>query len=456
MISNIVDNSVFKYFEEICKIPRGSGNEKAMQNYLVNFATKNNLPYFKDDFNNVIIFKKTCDKEPIILQAHTDMVCVKSPKSKVDFMVDPIQIVKKGNFLTAKETSLGADDGIGVALILDILSSDIPVNIEAVFTSSEETTMEGAYKIDVKKLKSKKMICLDGFEGNTVMTSSASFTDFYIWFESEKVFIEENIKNKTYLISLSGLEGGHSGFDIDKNRGSSHKLLTQLLLKIPSLKINRLYGGHNYNVIPSKTECVFTTDIDEKELKNIIKYFYAQNKKIYKNLKIKCSRQLNQNLIIKNGQEILNFIKDFNHGVFCKQNNYVVASQNLSEICAEKGYFKVGLRSSSKQKEEEMLKNLKELCKKYKFQCKIEDTQPAFNTFENSKLLSDLIKYGDSPKEVKMHIAVECGIFQERVKKLDVVIVSPTITDAHSVNEKLDIDSTNQTSNWLKNYLKNY
>ena len=112
----------------------------------------------KNKYNNVIIFKKTKNTEPIILQAHTDMVCVKKTKSNIDFKKDPITLAKKGNFLKAKETSLGADDGIGVALILDILDSDIPCNIEAVFTSEEETTMQGSYKIDVKKLKSKQMI----------------------------------------------------------------------------------------------------------------------------------------------------------------------------------------------------------------------------------------------------------------------------------------------------------
>ena len=119
-MNNIVKNSVFKFFEEISKIPRNSGDEKSMQNYLVNFAISRNLPFYTDEFNNVIIFKKTANVEPIILQAHTDMVCVKSPKSSVDFKKDPITLIKKGNFLKAKETSLGADDGIGVALILDI------------------------------------------------------------------------------------------------------------------------------------------------------------------------------------------------------------------------------------------------------------------------------------------------------------------------------------------------
>ena len=455
-MNNIVKNSVFKFFEEISKIPRNSGDEKSMQNYLVNFAISRNLPFYTDEFNNVIIFKKTANVEPIILQAHTDMVCVKSPKSSVDFKKDPITLIKKGNFLKAKETSLGADDGIGVALILDILDSDIPCNIEAVFTSEEETTMQGAYKIDVKKLKSKQMICLDGFDGNTILTSSASFVDFYVTFNTDRFMVENTNQTKTYLLSISGLEGGHSGFDIDKDRGSSHKLLVQLLTKIDDAKLVKFYGGHNYNVIPSRSECVFTTNLPEKDLKKIIKYFYITNKKTYKNLKIKCSRQLNQTIVSKNSQNFINFVKDFKQGVqFKDENGYIVASQNLSEVNLEKGFMKIGLRSSDKKKEEHLVKNLKILCEKYAFVGKVLDSQPAFNTQENSNLLKKLIQTGNNPKQTKMHIAVECGIFQERIKNLDVVIISPTITDAHSVNETLDIQSTIDTSNWLKNFLKN-
>ncbi|MBQ9793021.1 MAG: M20/M25/M40 family metallo-hydrolase [Clostridia bacterium] len=455
MKNNILENSIFKYFKEISNIPRGSGNEKGMQEYLVNFAKQRNLPYYADKFNNVIIYKKTSDTKPIILQAHTDMVCVKSAKSKIDFSIDPIELKQKGDLLMAKETSLGADDGIGVAIILDILNSNIPVNIEAVFTSEEETTMNGAYKIDTKKLKAKQMICLDGFEGNTIITSSASFTDFLVKFNNEKLLIDSTNLN-TYKLVIGGLEGGHSGFDIDKNRGSSHKLMAGLLTKIEDVKINSFVGGHNYNVIPSKTECVFTTLKTEKDLKAIIKQFYSLIKKQYKNLKIEYSKQLKNSIVLKNSEQFLNFILSYPHGVFFKDNNnQVVASQNLSEINTENGFIKIGLRSSDKNKDKEMLKRLKVLCENYSFEGKIIDTQPAFNTFENSEMLENLIKTGENPKIVKMHIAVECGIFQDRVKNLDVAIISPTIKNAHSIQETLDIPSTIQTSNWLKNFLKN-
>ena len=456
-MKNILENSVFKFFEQICSIPRSSGNPKGIQQYLIDFAKQRNLPYFADNYGNVIINKKTSNYEPIILQAHTDMVCVKSAKSNIDFDKEGINVVKKGNFLTAKNTSLGADNGIGMALILDVLDSNIPCNIQAVFTADEETTMQGAYNLDIKKINAKKMICLDGFNSNTIITSSAGFVDFYVTQKNEKIFLENTPDIKTFKLSVYGLLGGHSGFDINKNRGSSHKLASSLLLKVPDVQLIKFSGGHNFNVIPTKTECVFSTKMPEKELKNIIKYFYKQNKRIYPSLKIKCSRQLNQTLVLKNGLKFLKFINKFNQGVLnLDENNNVTSSQNISEVSAENGYMKIGIRCSNKEREKEIVKNLTKLCNEFSLEAKVLDSQPAFKTLNNSTLLQNLIKSSPNKvKEVKLHIAVECGIFQERVKNLDVAIISPTILDAHSINERVNISSVLETSNWLKTFFKN-
>lgn len=457
MNNNIVSENVIKYFETLSLIPRNSGNEKGMQNYLVDFAISRNLPYFIDEYNNVIIYKKTCNKEPIILQAHTDMVCVKTPKSKHNFNKDAIKIIKKGDWLTAQHTTLGADDGIGVALILEILDTVTSCNIEAVFTASEETTMQGAYKLNVKKLSAKKMICLDGFQVNTILTSSASFTDFLVNFGTDRTFITNANNLKTFKLVISGLEGGHSGFDIDKNRGNSNILITELLNLIPDVTLNDFSGGLNYNILPSKTEVIFTTTTDNKTIKQIIKNFYIQNKKQYKTLKIQCHRQLNKTLVLQQSANLLGFINNFQQGVIKRnENNEVIASQNLSEISTDNGTIKIGLRSNVKTYEKEMLNNLRELCRKFKFEGKEIDTQPSFSTLNNSELLKALIQTNSNATEVKSHMAVECGIFQDRIKNLDIVIISPTIIDAHCTTERLNISSIAETSIWLKNFLETY
>ena len=153
-------NKTLKYFNEIAKIPRCSGNEKNIAKYLCEFAKHKGLEFFADEFDNVIIKKKTSNFSPIIVQAHTDMVCVKSKDSEVNFENQGISLCCKKDYLTAIDTSLGADNGIGVAMILSLLDENFPMNIEAVFTSSEETTMKGAMNLDYSKLKAKYILNL--------------------------------------------------------------------------------------------------------------------------------------------------------------------------------------------------------------------------------------------------------------------------------------------------------
>lgn len=156
--------STINFFKEIAKIPRESGNEEKIANYLCEFAKKRNLEYFKDSYNNVLIKKKTKNSKPIILQAHTDMVCEKEKDYPFDFKNDSIELIIENGFIKANKTTLGADNGVGIAQILNILDSDIKANIEAVFTVSEETSMIGAINFDTSLLKGKHLLSLDGFE----------------------------------------------------------------------------------------------------------------------------------------------------------------------------------------------------------------------------------------------------------------------------------------------------
>ena len=240
-----------EFFYEISKIPRESGNEAGIAEYLCDFAKKRNLFYIKDEYNNVIIKKKNSEKEPIILQAHTDMICEKAEGKVFDFKTDSIEVYEENGILKANGTTLGADNGIGIAQILNILDDDsIKCNVEAVFTATEETTMIGAEKIDVSNLKSKKMINLDGFEENTIIKESTCFYDIILNlnYEFEDINIEE--EEHIYEIVLKGLKGGHSGFDIGKDRGNSSKELACLLKNISNIKIIDFLGGTKFNVIP--------------------------------------------------------------------------------------------------------------------------------------------------------------------------------------------------------------
>lgn len=451
-------NTVLKFFHEISQIPRESGNEKAMQDYLINFAKARNLNYFADNHNNVIIYKNTTNKQPIILQAHTDMVCVKAPNTNFDFAKDAIITQTKRGFLIAKNTSLGADNGIGLSMILSLLDSSEPINVEAVFTATEETSMQGAYNLDVSKLKSKQLICLDGFCENEIIISSASFSDFYVTTSKQKQKIKKDAN--IYEIEVSGLKGGHSGYDINKNRGSSHKLMAELLLSLPQLGLISFEGGKNFNVIPSKTTSLISTSLTFNQLKKQASNFCKYYKKRFKGLKV-CVQQKTfqekQPLMLKEGITFLNFISKFNQGVLAiDENKNVLASQNISEVSAEKGYLKIGLRCARVDSQKYYLKHLMALCKQYKIEGKVLDTQPAFNAQENSYLLKVLKNTNKKAYEHKIHIGVELGVLQSKIKNLDAAIISPTILDAHSIKERVKLSSITSTYDWLKAFLQAY
>ncbi len=453
---NNLKTAVLDFFRQISAIPRQSGEEKGMQNYLVNFAKSRHLPYYHDQYNNVIIYKKNADYEPIILQAHTDMVYVKTPGSRHNLHHDGIKLVVDGNWLHAEDTSLGADDGIGVALILAILDTDIPCNLEAVFTACEETTMQGAYQLDVAKLKAKKLICLDGFENNAIVVSSASFTDFLVNFDTRCRPLP-GANYYSYRVIISGLFGGHSGFDIDKQRGNSHQLAIDFLQGLPNVVLSKLVGGYQFNVIPAKTEVIFATTADEKSVKEQSDVFLHKQQELYPSLKITLEKVTEPVEILEYSANILQFISEFTHGVLLKdEQNHVILSQNLSEVDTTVGIMKIGIRSNVNAETNATVKKLQALCQEYGMKGEISDTQPGFNTLLNSTLLSDLQRANPMAKVIKMHIAVECGIFQSRIPNLDTVIISPTILNAHSPQERLDLNSLENTANWLKVFFSNF
>ena len=220
IIRGVKNEAPFKYFEEISKIPRASGNEAEIANYLVEFAKNLGLSYYKDDANNVLIVKNASagreNDEPIMLQAHTDMVAEKNVATVHDFKSDPIKLIQEGNVLRADGTTLGADDGFGVAIIMAMLAEkEISTpKVECLFTSSEEIGLVGASKFDYSKIESRRIINLDSAEEDTVIIGCCGG----IRTELTLPVTFENGNFKGYKLTIGGLCGGHSGEDIDKGR----------------------------------------------------------------------------------------------------------------------------------------------------------------------------------------------------------------------------------------------
>ena len=450
------------FFKEIAKIPRESGNEKKIAEYLVQFAKKRNLFYKCDEYNNVLIKKKTCDKEPIILQAHIDMVCEKESTKKFNFATDPIEVIEKNGYLMANGTTLGADNGIGVAQILAILDSDISCNIEAIFTVSEETTMIGAMKFDTNNIESKALLSLDGFEENTILIESACFYDIIL--QMQYTF-GNTINKNAYEIKLTGMLGGHSGFDIDKNRGNSNIELAKIINKINDIEIINFSGGNKFNVIPSEANVQFYTNLSNDEICNLCKNAQNTLKKQYGTIEIHCAPIKTEENALDNNQskKFIQAIVQFPHGVVHKnQMKQVTTSVNLGSVNLKNKELKVGMRSSRKQEEQECIEIIKKYSKENELVFKILGSQPGFESKKDSNLIQNLLKshpielFNKEPELKSVHITVEAGIFQSKIPELQIAIISPNIQGAHTINEKVEIESIIRMNEWLTNFLKYY
>ena len=262
-INEVEPKEVLKFFEEISRVPRKSGNEEKIKEYLVEFAKKRKLEVYEDENYNVIIKKEASsgyeNNEVIALQAHTDMVCEKREDIKHDFEKDPIILYKEDDYIKANGTTLGADNGIGVAQILAILDSKVKMpKVEAIFTVQEETTMIGAINIDLSKLESKKIISLDGGREGKILVGSANCLEWKGRIKKEYIGIPENYSE--YELKYNNFKGGHSGGNIgDIKRGNPIKLGISILKQIKDVYIKEICGGSQVNVIPRDFSVKFFT-----------------------------------------------------------------------------------------------------------------------------------------------------------------------------------------------------
>ena len=287
MLESLESASVFKFFQEIANIPHGSGNEKQISDYLVKFAQENDLDYKRDEYNNILIKKqgsKGYENTPsIILQAHIDMVCVKTQDSNHDFLKDPLKLVidKDKNIIYAKDTSLGADDGIGAAIILALLESKNigHPELETLFTVDEERSMLGARTFDVSQLKSKILFNLDGEDENCFTAGSGGGLGSEIIYDADYINIKDQKDNSdfglynfdSYELKIEGLLGGHSAVEINKEHANAVILITRILNELDKkidLNLCDISGGTAGNVIPSSCMAILNIKSKDFELAN--------------------------------------------------------------------------------------------------------------------------------------------------------------------------------------------
>ena len=450
------------FFYEIAKIPRESGNEAQIAEYLCDFAKSRNLFYRRDEYNNVIIKKKNTEKEPIILQAHTDMICEKEEGIEFDFSKDPINVYEENGILRARGTTLGADNGIGIAQILNILNNDdIKSNVEAVFTATEETTMIGAEKIDVSILESKKMINLDGFEENTIIKESTCFYDIIL---NTNYDFNEVSKGNIYEISLKGLKGGHSGFDIGKIRGNSAIEMANILNDIEDCRFIDFVAGSKFNVIPSKAKTIIISTESEENVEKLVQDYVISRKDVFSGIEASVKLLELDSYCALNEEESKRFINNilrFSHGVFRRNSKEeIITSINLGAVNLIEQVFKVGMRSSRKREEKECLEYIKNYSEEVGFEFVVLGSQPGFETKSSSeflKTIKEAYKKIGNEEELKVksvHITVEAGFFRDKMEGLEIAIISPKIENAHTPEECVEIESIRRCDEWIRRVIE--
>lgn len=265
---------MFHYFEEICKIPHGSGNEKEIADYLVAFAGARGLYCYRDEENNVFIKKPATagreSEKPIALQGHTDMVCEKLPEVEHDFLRDPLKLYVKDGWLAAEGTTLGADDGIAVAAMLAILDGAIASHpaLECLFTTSEETGMNGTIAFDFSKMSARRLINLDSASEAEVVCGCAGGVRSEITLEGDK----KEVSGEALCVKISGLQGGHSGEDINRGLANANRLMGRILLALQAqmpLCIASIVGGSKDNAIPRDCTAVIAVENRQKAVEII-------------------------------------------------------------------------------------------------------------------------------------------------------------------------------------------
>lgn len=474
VLSHLEPKDVFYYFEEITKIPHGSGNEKAISDWLVNFAKEHNLEVIQDKANNIIIKKpgtKGYENAPtVILQGHMDMVCEKNKDTVHDFEKDPLKLRIEGDYIYATGTTLGADNGIAMAYALAILASnDIPhPPLEVLLTVEEETGMGGAMAVDGALLNGRIMINMDSEEEGKLLVSCAGGVRTRHILNIEWTNAPANLI--PYVIAIRGLKGGHSGMEIDKGRGNSNKIMGRVLNDLSNsfdFEISEINGGSKMNAIPRECDAVVLISEEDKTnfeskikewdeiLKNELrasdagvsvlfnKYENKVEKVFSKNTKEKAIAAL---VLIPNGIKTMSMhIKDL-----------VESSTNLGVVATEGDTvrFESALRSSVRSLKYAILNEAEMVAKVLGLQLIADSDYPEWQYNPDSKIREVMINvykdmFGNEPEIYAIHAGVECGLLGEKLGGADMISFGPNLYDVHTPDEHMSISSVQRMWNYL-------
>ena len=474
ILSEITPKEVFKYFEEITKIPHGSGDMDRISAYCVEFANKNGLFCIRDSANNVIIKKDASagyeSHEPVILQGHIDMVCQKDKDSSIDFEKDALEIFTDGDFIKARGTTLGADNGIAVAMIMAILASKDITHppIEAVFTTDEEIGMIGAGKLDVSVLSGKRMINLDAEEEEYLTVSCAGGSDFKAVLPLEK----KAVSATKVTVEISGLLGGHSGVEIDKGRVNANILAGRLLNTLSDLaefEIISINGGTKANAIPVSCE-IELTSCDSKAFLNAFEKVSADIRTELSDresglcITLSIGEEASYDVLSGSAKEkIMHLLLTTPDGVIdmsASISGLVETSLNLGILKTEDGHITAcyALRSNKSSSLDFLENKMEKFAGFLGFESSVSGRYEPWEYRDGSelqKLYKKVFfeKTGKEPIVSAIHAGLECAVFSASIPNLDCIAIGPDMWGVHTTKEKLSISSTARIYEILCNIL---
>lgn len=468
---------VFRYFEEICGIPHGSGNVDKLSDYLVDFARKRGLSHIQDEWKNVIIMKEAApgyeEEEPVILQGHMDMVAVKKPGSAVDMAKDGLRLAVDGDDLYAEDTSLGGDDGIAVAYAMALLDSDDIAHprLEVIITVDEEVGMDGARELDVSMLKGRRMLNLDSEEEGIILAGCAGGARVDWAFPVRR----EEKEGKRYRISVKGLQGGHSGAEIDKERGNANVLMGRLLYRLhkaTAVYVEELEGGLADNAIPREAAVVLLAE--------------AENGTDIKAEVLAVEEEFRQELQTKDPGVFLE-IEELGDGkgdclgreetdrlislLFAAPNGVQAMSadiEGLVETSLNMGIVNLGkdkaavqfsVRSSLESAKRVLIEKLENIAAMAGAAQEVRGDYPGWAYRKVSPFRDMAVKafrdlYGKEPEIQAIHAGLECGILSSKIPDLECISIGPDMKDIHTTEERLSISSTERVWNYVLEILR--
>lgn len=478
VLNGLQPEAVFGNFESLTRIPRGSGNEKEVSDFLVKFATELGLEVIQEECLNVIINKpasKGYENAPrVILQGHMDIVCAKREDLDFDFTKDPIPVVLDGDMIRTDGTTLGADNGIAVAMAMAILESKelSHPSLTALFTVAEETGMDGVIGLKPENISGDILINIDSEEEGTALSSCAGGVNNIMHLPIHWEGADSD--KAAYKLSIKDLLGGHSGMEIDKNRGNAIKLLGRLLESINNnidIDIAQVSGGEKMNAIAKMADAIITTDeANEDKLNTMISDYQNILSNEFKtadpDIKLYIEKVSKPGKVFSKStsKSLISILRLTPNGVQTMSadiKGLVESSNNIGvlETTEKEIVFSSAVRSSVKTLKDEINNRINTVCELTGAKMELVSDYPEWQYKVDSPIRDLMVEvyrdmYHEEMKVDAIHAGLECGFLKEKVGDIDMISIGPNLYDVHTPNEHLSISSTRRVFEFLCEVLK--